>query len=355
MSSSADQRTDLFLALTPDRVLDAVEAGGLRCNPICNPLNSFENRVYDIQLEDENRIVAKFYRPLRWSQEQILEEHAFMGELEAAEIPICGLRTFPDGSTLKVIDGIFYCLYDLKGGRAPDEANESLLERLGMLIGRMHNIGEARDAPNRVRISADTYVRRNLAFLEENKVVAPGLWSWYRSLAIELADLADAWMEGVPTHRLHGDFHLGNLLFREGILHVLDFDDMVVGPAVQDFWMAIRSSSLDPTHATDCFLSGYEAFRPFDESSLRLIDVLRGLRLVHYATWLARRWHDPVFPRTWPHFGTEDYWQREATNLQEALQAAKTGEPVLEGGEAAKPEEEPELTNKDFFWDWDEE
>ena len=226
--------TDLFLALTPDRVLDAVEAADLECAPVCHPLNSFENRVYDVLLRDGRRVVAKFYRPGRWSRDQILEEHAFLNELEVDEVPVCGLHPFPDGTTLKTIDGIAYCLYDRVGGRAPEELDDDAVERLGMMAARIHNVGASRDAPARLRLDADTYVRDNLAFLVHPGLLPVRLRDRYVRLANELADLADERLRGVETFRIHGDFHKGNVLVREGRFHVLDFDDLVVGPAVQD-------------------------------------------------------------------------------------------------------------------------
>jgi Ser/Thr protein kinase RdoA (MazF antagonist) len=352
-----DRATDLFLELSPERVLDAVDAAGVRCNPVCYPLNSFENRVYDIQLDDGTHVVAKFYRPGRWTRDQILEEHAFMGDLEAAEVPICGLRPFPDGSTLASIDSIFYCLYDRKGGRAPDEIDEALLERLGMLLGRLHTVGERRVARHRLTITADTWIRDNLAWMKRERVLPPHVESRYAAAALAIADFADARMRDVDVLRLHGDFHVGNILFREGILHVLDFDDMVNGPAVQDFWMILGAGGSELTSRKTALLAGYEHFRPFDPLEWRLMEPLRGMRLVHYAAWLARRWHDPVFPVTWPHFGTEAYWEGETADLEDLLRAIERDDGGIaqsDEGERATASGEPELTNADFFWDWDE-
>jgi Ser/Thr protein kinase RdoA (MazF antagonist) len=356
VQASATTGTDLFLSLTPERVLAAVEAGGLECNPVCYPLNSFENRVYEVELADRSRVVAKFYRPGRWSEEQILEEHQFLDDLAAEEIPVCTMRPFPGGGTLRRIDGIFYCLSDRSGGRAPDELDEAAARRLGMLVGRMHNVGAQREATHRIRLTADTYVREDLDWLEEHEVLPRHLRDRYADAALAIAALADRRMEGVAVQRVHGDLHLGNILYRDGLLRVLDFDDMVIGPAVQDLWLALPGRDAFTLALRERFLEGYTQFRDFDRATLALVEPLRALRIVHYASWLARRWHDPAFPVAWPHFGTVEYWERETADLEEQL-AVIRGEMTPEEA-AAHPteeakEEEPTLTNKDYFWDWE--
>lgn len=357
MQSETTAGTDLFLGLTPEKVLAAVEAGGLQCNPVCYPLNSFENRVYEVELADRSRVVAKFYRPGRWSEEQILEEHQFLEDLAAEEIEVCTMRPFPGGGTLRRIEGIFYCLSDRRGGRAPDELDEAAARRLGMLVGRLHNVGARRQAQHRLRLTADTYIRQDLDWLEEHGVLPRHLHDRYSDAALGIAALADRRMEGVPVHRIHGDLHLGNILFRDGLLRVLDFDDMVVGPAVQDLWLALPGRDAYTLALRERFLEGYLQFREFDRSTLILVEPLRGLRIVHYAAWLARRWHDPAFPAAWPHFGTAEYWERETQDLEEQL-AVIRGELTPEEAETrlaeeAAAEEEPTLTNKDYFWDWE--
>ncbi len=357
MKDSAAPATDLFLSLTPEKVLAAVEAGGLQCNPVCYPLNSFENRVYEVELADRTRVVAKFYRPGRWSEEQILEEHQLLADLAAQEIPVCTMRPFPGGGTLRRMEGIFYSLSDRRGGRAPDELSDETARRLGMLVGRMHNVAVERPAPHRLRLDADIYVREPVAWLDAHDTLPRHLRRRYFDAALEIADLADRRMAGVAVHRLHGDLHLGNILFRDGLLNVLDFDDMVIGPAVQDLWLALPGRDASALAQREVFLEGYERFREFDRSTLSLIEPLRALRIIHYTAWLARRWHDPAFPAAWPHFGTPDYWQRETEDLEEQL-AVLRGEVPPEEAEArateeAAREEEVTLTNKDFFWDWE--
>ena len=344
-----DSKTDLFLSLTPDKVLAAVEAAGLRTNPVCYPLNSFENRVYEVELADRTRIIAKFYRPARWTEEQILEEHRFLEDLYTAEIPVCPVRPFPDGSTLKRQEHIWYTLADRRGGRAPDEVSDPLATRLGRLAGRMHDVALRRPAPSRLTLGAESYIRANLDWLEEHETVPVAFRDRYLGLALDIADILDELMQGVPLQRVHGDLHLGNLLVRDDMLHVLDFDDMAMGPAVQDLWLALPGHDSYTTRQRELFLDGYTQFRPFDRTTLRLIEPLRALRLIHYATWLARRWHDPVFPTTWPHFGTEAYWEEGTADLADQLTRINQDLGRAPGNTA----QETEMTNKDFFWDWD--
>lgn len=344
--------TDLFLKLTPELVLDAVERGGLRCEPVCYPLNSFENRVYEVELEDGQRIVAKFYRPGRWSRQQIEEEHQFMAQLLEEEVAICGNRPFPDGTTLKEIQGIWYCLYDRKGGRAPDELTPDMAYRIGMMAARIHNVGAALPAHHRLRLSGDTFIRNNLAWLQDHQVLPASVRQRYVEVANRIADAVDSGLVGVPVFRIHGDFHMGNLLAREGILHALDFDDMMVGPAVQDLWLVLPGPAAENGPLLESLLEGYEQFRAFDRKTLSLIEPLRGLRMVHYAAWLARRWHDPVFAQVWPHFGTEQYWSEETASLEAIVAGIKRPTPPRPDTPVAA--EEAPLSNKDFFFDWEE-
>lgn len=355
----AAEESDLFLSLTPERVLDAVEAAGVAVRPLCYPLNSFENRVYEVELADRSRVVAKFYRPGRWTATQILEEHRFLTELDAEEIPVCPARPFPNGSTLAVTQdeadsgGIFYTLFDRKGGRAPAELTTQGASRLGALVGRLHVVGARRRDADRLHLTSDAYVRRDLDWLEERQILPRRLSGRYFAAGRAIADAYDRMSAGVAVLRVHGDLHLGNVLDRDGELRLLDFDDCMIGPAVQDLWLALGGRDSATTELRESFLDSYEQFRRFDRAELRLIEPLRGLRMAHYAAWLARRWHDPIFPKNWPHFGSEESWERETVDLEEqAIVVAR----VERGGSVAPPataEDEEALTNKDLFWDWD--
>lgn len=336
----------------------AVEAGGLACNNLCYPLNSFENRVYEVELTDRTRLVAKFYRPGRWSERQILEEHTFLEQLDEADIPVCTVRPFPDGSTLKTIDGIYYSLSDRRGGRAPDELNADLARRLGMLVGRIHGVAAGEPESSRRPITPDTFIRRPVEWLRRHGTVSPGLEDRYCRAAEAIADLAEPLMAGVETHRIHADLHLGNVLLRDDRFHLLDFDDMCQGPAVQDLWLGLPGRDEFTLRLREALLSGYEEFRHFDRSTLRLIEPLRGMRMVRYAVWLARRWHDPAFRVGWPHFGTDEFWESETRDLEEQVKVIRSeiADDRAIGGvvKAVMSDEEPEhLTNKDYFWDWE--
>lgn len=344
---STTAKADLFLSLTPHKVIEAVEAAGVLCNRVCYPLNSFENRVYELECEDRSRVIAKFYRPGRWTREQILEEHRFLADLEEAEIPVAPTRPFPDGATLHQIDHIPYCLFQRMGGRAPDELDDALIERLGRLTARVHNVGASRPAPHRMVLSGDTMGRERLSWMEENDVVPARLDRRYFTAANAVADLADERLRGVDVHRIHGDLHFGNLLLRDGAFHVLDFDDMMVGPAVQDVWLLLAGRDADARRQREIFLEAYETIRRFDRASLRLIEPLRGLRMMSYAAWIARRWHDPIFPRTFVQFGTEAYWDEQTSDLEELLSVIR----VEAGG--APPAAPLAGENERYFYDMD--
>jgi len=338
-------------------VLDAVEAAGLPCRPLCYPLNSFENRVYEVELADRSRVVAKFYRPGRWSREQLAEEHALLAAAAAAEIPVCPALPLPGGGTISEIDGISYCVFPRRGGRAPEEVDAALATRLGRLVARLHNVAATLPARHRERLTSGEYVRRDLAWLAAGEWVPAAFAARYFAAAHAIADAFDERAAGFATQLLHGDLHLGNLLVRDELLHVVDFDDARIGPPVQDLWLLLPGRDAATLELRARMLAAYEELRLFDRRSLALIEPLRGLRLVHYACWLARRWHDPVFPRTWPHFGSDDYWRQETESLEEQL-AWIAGERAADAAghgqrtDAAATEEE--LTNRDLFWDWEE-
>ena len=363
-------RHELFRELTPDRVLEAVDAAGLSPTGLCYPLNSFENRVYEVEitggaLDGPDRVVAKFYRPGRWSREQILEEHRFLAELAAAEVPVVPVRPFPGGATLAAIDGIWYAVWERRGGRAPDELDDATAQRLGRLIGRLHQVGARDSGSGRRPLDATSYVRRPLAWLLEHDALPQPLRQRYAAAARLLAELADRALAGLPVHRIHADLHLGNLLFRGDQLWVVDFDDFTVGPPVQDLWLALPGRDPESLGRRELLLEGYEQFRPFERRSLAAVEVLRGLRMVRYAGWLARRWDDPAFRAGWPYFGTPEYWRGETEDLEAQLAVARgEAEPVattddaaphaLGDSETAMAAEGEGLTNRDYFFDWED-
>lgn len=346
--TSGETPTDLFLSLTPHKVIEAVEAAGVPCNRVCYPLSSFENRVYEVEREDRSRVIAKFYRPGRWTGAQILEEHRFLADLSLDEVPVCATQPFPDGATLRQIDHIVYALFERRGGRAPDELDEDLSARLGRLVARIHNVGAAGVAEHRLRLTADAYARVDLDFLEAQKTIPARVEKRYFTAAEAIAHVAEQRLSGAETHRIHGDLHAHNLLVRDGLLSAVDFDDMMVGPAVQDVWLLFPGRDGLTRRLRGLFLDAYEELRAFDHGSLRLIEPLRGLRMIHYAAWLARRFHDPIFPRTFVHFGTEAYWDEQTRDLEELVDFIRA-----EDGQAPAREETAPDKEEKFFWDMD--
>jgi len=317
-----------FFSLTPDVVLSAVERSGLQCTGRCVALNSFENRVYDVEIESEDgareRRIIKFYRPGRWTAEQIGEEHQFLADLAQNEVPAIGPVPFPGGGTLsKTEEGIFYTLFPRVGGRAPEEMQPEQLVRLGRLLARLHMTGVQRAAPHRVTLDQSTYGIQNLEFLKQGGWLPLEFERGYESVVRQICTIAEPFFKQVKAHRLHGDCHLGNLLWNDQGPFFLDFDDMVNGPAVQDLWLVLpgRPGS-DPVarEQLECLLEGYESLRDFDRTQIRWIEALRALRLVHYAAWIARRWKDPAFPAAFPQFNTHRYWQDQLLDLQTQLQ-----------------------------------
>lgn len=324
----AGAATRFFHGLTPERILEAVEAEGLRCTGRCLALNSLENRVYDVELElDEapptpsGRFrVVKFYRPGRWTRAQIQEEHDFLLDLVAREIPVVAPERFPDGRTLgEIADlGIYYTVFPRAQGRLRDEISEEDAAQLGRLIARVHAAGEARARSTRLRLDVATYGRDNLRFLLEAGVVPAAYRDRYRSLVERVCDRAEPWFERTPVQVIHGDCHLGNVLWgRDGAM-LVDFDDMLVGPCVQDIWLLAAGRDAWARARRLAIVEGYEELRDFDRLSLRLVETLRVLRLVHFCAWIARRWEDAAFPRTFPDFGSDRFWVGQVEAIQEA-------------------------------------
>jgi Ser/Thr protein kinase RdoA (MazF antagonist) len=333
-SAWGDSKTQFFFSITPDRVLEAVESGGLRTTGRCIQLNSFENRVYDVELETEeksqspqNRRIVKFYRPGRWSRDAILDEHQFLADLRAAEIPAIAPLAFSDGSTLKVTpEGeIFYALFPKVGGRAPDELTDDQLIRIGMLLARIHNVGAQRRAPHRVELNAHTYGLQNLEYLLAHWIPLQ-FKSQYEKIVRDICEKTEKLFGLLPAtaiQRVHGDCHFGNLLWNQDGPFFLDFDDMVRAPAIQDIWLLTPGRDADARRQRDILLDGYEQMRAFDRSTLKLIEPLRALRFVHYTAWIARRWEDPAFPAAFPEFNSHSYWADETKDLADQWELIK--------------------------------
>ena len=308
-----------FNSLTPEHVLDAVEAGGQRCTGRFIILNSYENRVYQMEMEDESWVVGKFYRPGRWSKQTIQAEHDFLFELAAEEIPVVCPVEISEGKTIGEVDGIMFSLFPRIGGRAPEEFNDEQIETVGRLIARIHNVGARKTTPHRMSLDPDTYGKQNLNYLLDNNVIPDEARDIFSQTITQLIEQIRPLFLEIPVHRIHGDCHLGNLLWTDEGPMFLDFDDMVTGPAVQDIWMLVPSFDAEGRRQRELLLKAYVQFRDFDPQWARLVEPLRALRFIHYATWIARRWDDPVFKRTFNHFGTLQYWQKEIQDLREQI------------------------------------
>ncbi|MBI5013925.1 MAG: serine/threonine protein kinase [Deltaproteobacteria bacterium] len=311
--------SEVFRRLTPEHCLDAVEVGGRRCTGRVFALNSYENRVYQFELEDGSSVVGKFYRPGRWSRDTILEEHTFLKDLAEEEIPVAVPIALAPGDTLAEVDGILYALFPRVRGRVPQELSDAEVRMVGRLLARLHNVGASRDAPHRLRLTPRTYGLDNLEALLDHDHLPPEVKDGYAFTVRALVERIEPYFRDVPVHRIHGDCHLGNLIWTDEGPTFLDFDDTLVGPAVQDVWMLLPSFDDEGHRQRKVLLEAYEEFRPFDPAWLRLVEPLRALRFVHYSCWIARRFGDAVFQRTFPHFGTVQYWQREVLDLREQI------------------------------------
>lgn len=328
--SGNDTSTLAFAELQPEDILTALEGLGYRCDGRFLALNSYENRVYQVGIEDAQPVVAKFYRPGRWTDEAILEEHQFTAELAHHDIPVVAPLLLQD-ATLHHCGPFRISVSPCRGGRSPDLDNEALMLQLGRLLGRMHLQGETREFEHRPAIEIQTYGFESHDFLLQQNFIPVDLQQTYTGLADHLFENIDACFERAGNARrirLHADFHPGNVLVAGEQLHIVDLDDARSGPAVQDLWMFLSGDRHEQTPQLATLLSGYEEFRSFDARELHLIEALRTLRLMHYAAWLARRWQDPAFKIAFPWFDSPRYWDEHILSLREQL--ALMQEPPLE-------------------------
>jgi Ser/Thr protein kinase RdoA (MazF antagonist) len=310
-----------YSRLSPDIVLDALECIGLRCDGRLLALNSYENRVFQVGQEDSAPVIAKFYRPDRWSDEAILEEHAFTLELAEGEIPVVA-PIQRDGRTLHNHDGFRFAVYPRQGGRPPELDDPDTLEWMGRFMGRIHAVGAIRPFAHRPALDIDSFGNGPRAWLLENDWIPADLLPAWESVSAQALDgvrhcydrAGDARML-----RLHGDCHMGNVLWTDDGPHFVDFDDCRSGLAVQDLWMLLSGDRETMTRQLRDVLAGYEDFHEFDPRELHLIEALRTLRLIHYSAWLAQRWNDPAFPAAFPWFNTPHYWQARILELREQV------------------------------------
>ena len=321
-----------YATLTPDRILDALESVGLPCDGRMLALNSYENRVYLVYGDDTTTsVVVKFYRPERWTDDQILEEHAFVAELAEREIPAVAPAAI-DGRTLHRFEGFRFAVYPRRGGRTPELDDPATLEWIGRFIGRLHAVGAQARFAHRPPLDIATFGDEPRAFLLAHAFVPPDLVDAYASVsAMALAGVRNCYARAgdvANALRLHGDCHAGNILWTTDGPHFVDFDDARSGPALQDLWMLLSGDRADMTRQLSDVLAGYEDFMDFDRRELHLVEALRTLRLIHYAAWIARRWDDPAFPAAFPWFNTQRYWQDRVLELREQI-SAMDEEPLM--------------------------
>ena len=336
LDESSPQRTPEdapFGGLTPDVVLNAIDATGLVTSGQLLALNSYENRVFQVGLDEPFHpgggkfVVAKFYRPQRWSDAQILEEHAFVAELDAGEVPAVPALVLHD-STLTQFEGFRLAVFARRGGRAPELGDRTVREWLGRFIGRIHAIGAQRAYAERPALDLETFGTEPSNYLLAHDWLPRDVREVYRGVVAQaLGEVAACYRRagGVRTLRLHGDCHEGNVLWTDSAQstgpHFVDFDDSRMGPAVQDLWMLLSGERAEMQQQLADIVAGYEDFAEFDRRELHLIEALRTLRLIHYSAWIARRWHDPAFPAAFPWFDTPRYWEARILELREQIAA----------------------------------
>ncbi len=349
--SPGDPAGEPFAALSPDAILNAIDgvlgegpAAEVRTSGQVLALNSYENRVFQVGLEGRASgaapgaagpaaCIVKFYRPGRWTDAQILEEHAFLAELAQAEVPAVAPLVL-HGASLHHAGDFRFALFERRGGRTPELGDPAVRERIGRFLGRLHGVGARYPFAVRQRLDAQSFGREPSGYLLENGWLPPALAPVYAGLVEEslaLIEQAFARAATVPFQRVHGDCHPGNLLWTETGAepgpHFVDFDDSALAPAVQDLWMLLSGSRAEMTVQLRDVLRGYELFAPFDRAQLALIEPLRTLRLIHYAAWIARRWSDPAFPAAFPWFPDPRYWESRILELREQIAALQ--EPPL--------------------------
>jgi Ser/Thr protein kinase RdoA (MazF antagonist) len=317
-----------FERLTPEFIMDAVESCGYRCDCRTFALNSYENRVYQVGVEDGPPLIAKFYRPQRWSEAQLLEEHAFCRELEEQELSVVAPLVDAQGSSLFSYAGFHFALFPRKGGHAPEFDNLDNLLIMGRTLGRLHAVAASRPFAHRPRLDCAGFGRASVELISERFILAEYKAN-YDALTADLLQAVEELFAAVDTPyiRTHGDCHAGNVLWRDSVPHFVDFDDARSAPAVQDIWMMLSGDRARQTAQLAEIVEGYNKFYDFRPRELRLVEVLRSLRILHYSAWLARRWDDPAFPHHFPWFNTARYWGEQILLLRE--QIAALNEPPL--------------------------
>jgi Ser/Thr protein kinase RdoA (MazF antagonist) len=320
ISEKSKQQT-AFHSLTPDRIITLVEkALGKRCTNLCRPLISYINRVYELEAEGGGGLIAKFYRPGRWSQDGLQDEHDFLFELSGQEIPVIAPLILQDGSSIGSYKNINFAVFPKTGGRSFDEYNDDQWLELGRLLSRTHNVGAMHLPKNRLTMTPDRSTRQQVDYLLQGSFIPADMLSQFKDLTDSLINEISPLFGDTGIIRIHGDCHFSNLIYRpDESFYIIDFDDMVVGPPVQDFWMLLPGYREDSLAEIELFLEGYEMFRHFDIGSLRLIEPLRAMRYIHYTAWCAYQFAEDGETRVDANFGSRQYWQTEMGDLADQL------------------------------------
>ena len=317
-----------YANLDPNLILNAIDSAGFTCSGSLFALNSYENRVYQVGIEDSSPLIAKFYRPHRWADSAILEEHQFANELETLDIPVVAPIVSDNQQTLHHFQEFRFSLFPRRGGHALEVDNLEQLEWMGRFLGRLHAVGTCKPFQYRLQLNVQTYGYHPYDFLINNHFLPDEIAQNYRSTVEVLLTLIESYFDSINNlHniRLHGDCHAGNILWNDNGPHIVDLDDCLMGPAIQDIWMLLSGDFSQQEIALEYILRGYSAFHDFNYNELRLIEPLRTLRMLHYSAWLAKRWEDPAFPSSFPWFNTLHYWREHLRDLKLQLDVLQKG------------------------------
>ncbi len=316
---------DNFLQILPEVIFAAAEKLGGRCTGRFFALHALENRVYDIEMEEGPHVIVKFYRPGRWRRQTIQAEHDFLKALEENEIPVVAPLRNESGQSIFATSGVMFALFPKRPGRLEPELTKEQLTRLGRFLARLHNVGATIKAAPRLRLDPQTYGRDPLKFLREGNFIPLELASRFATIVSQICDTIAPRFDEVRYVLLHGDCHSGNILWNRDDPYFIDFDDMLYAPPVQDLWMLTGGDDEYGKERRDIVLEAYEQIRRFDMATLRLIEPLRALRMIHFSAWIARRWEDSAFKLSFPDFGTERYWQEQIEGLSLQLEKIQDG------------------------------
>ena len=319
-------KTEFFTTLTPDKVLDAIEDLGFKTTGRVSILASMENRVYEVEIDidnantvSENFKILKFYRPGRWSKDQIQDEHDFLFDLTENDIQAIAPDKINGQSIFENTNGLYYAIFPKQGGRAADEWNDELLGQMGRLLARLHNTGQVKKAPHRLNLDLETFGNANLNLILKSPHMLLDYKQQYETVCEQILTLSAPLFTNINYQRIHGDCHHGNILLKEGRPFLIDFDDMSMGPRVQDIWMINPGRDEYAKGQRQTLLNAYMSMTDFDIRELKLIESLRALRIIHFSAWISHRFDDEAFKRVFPNFATHQYWEKELFDLREQI------------------------------------